>query len=136
MAIEYTFQLCTATPAEVISRLLVPEVWYLTTHKTATGLRITVHPVSRPNLVLGEPEISVGFRLDKFEEPGPQYDEIAGHVVTLLTAEAGDAVLQQDFERIFLLRRGTQLVVSESFWAPELLPWPFERRATMPYPED
>lgn len=135
MAIEYTFQLCTATPAEVISRLLVPEVWHLTTHKTATGLRITVHHDSRPNLVLCEPEIGVGFRLDKFEEPGPQYDEIAGHVVTLLTAEPGDAVLQQDFERILLLRRGDELLVGDGFWRPDLLPWPFVR-TTMAYPED
>ncbi|MFC9691364.1 SitI3 family protein [Kribbella sp. NPDC056951] len=136
MAIEYTFQLCTPTPAEVISQLLVPEVWHLTTHKTATGLRITVHPDSRPSLVLCEPEIGVGFRLDKVTDPEPQYAEIARHVIAVLTAEPGDAVLQQDFERILLLRRGTQLVVSDLFWTPELLPWSFERRASMPYPED
>lgn len=138
MAIEYTFQLCTPTPPEAISGLLTPQVWHppVTTHRTSTDLRITVHRDGRAHLVLCEPEISVGFRLDKFAEPEPQYDEIARHVVAVLAAEPGDAVLQQDFERILLLRRGTQLVVSESFWAPELLPWPFERRATMDYPED
>ncbi len=130
MAIEYTFQLCTATPVEGIRELLVPE------GPTATGLRVTVRPDGRANLVLVEPEISVGFRLDKVAEPEPQYDEISRHVVTLLSAEAGDAVLQQDFERILLLRRGAELLVAERFWRPELLLWPFERRATMDYPED
>ncbi|GAA1671421.1 hypothetical protein GCM10009745_12650 [Kribbella yunnanensis] len=138
MAIEYTFQLCTPASPEAISGLLTPQVWQppVTTHRTSTGLRLTVHRDGHPSLVLGEPEIGVGFRLDKVAEPEPQYAEIAQHVITLLAAEPGDAVLQQDFERILLLRRGTQLVVSDLFWTPELLPWSFERRASMPYPED
>ncbi|TDD61180.1 hypothetical protein E1263_08310 [Kribbella antibiotica] len=138
MAIEYTFQLCTPTPPEAISGLLTAQPWQppVTTHRTPTDLRIAVHRDGRPNLVLGEPEISIGFRLDKVAEPEPQYAEIARHVIAVLAAEPGDAVLQQDYERILLLRRGADLVVSDYFWAPELLPWPFERRAAMPYPED
>jgi len=129
VAIEYTFQLCTPTPVEAIRELLVPQT-------PATGLRLSVHHDGRASFVLVEPEISIGFRLDKFTEPGPQYDEIARHVIAVLTAEPGDAVLQQDFERILLLRRGAELLVAERFWRPDLLPWPFERRTAMPYPED
>ncbi|MFI5733374.1 SitI3 family protein [Kribbella sp. NPDC051587] len=139
MAIEYTLQLCTAAAPEVIGRLLeLPEVeWQppVLAFKSATGLRVTVHRDGRPNFVLVEPEIAVGFRLDKFTDFEPQYAELARHVVTLLTAEAGDAVLQQSFERILLLRRGDDLAVSGGFWHPELLPWPYVVRA-MPYPED
>ncbi len=59
-------------------------------------------------------------------------------VVVLLGAQNGDAVLQQDFERIRLLRRGRELTVSETFWTSDLLaqlPSPYGRRS-MPYPED
>ncbi|MET7280219.1 SitI3 family protein [Kribbella sp. NPDC005582] len=129
MAIEYIFQLCTPTPVGAIRGLLGPE------EPTSTGLRITVRPDGRASFVLVEPEISVGFRLDKFTEPEPQYAEIAALVVRVLEAEPGDAVLQQDFERILLLRRGRELLVSPSFWAPEVLPWEFTERL-MPYPED
>ncbi|WP_405059874.1 SitI3 family protein [Kribbella sp. NBC_01505] len=140
MAIEYTFQLCTAAAPEAIGRLLgLPEVeWHppVLAFKSPTGLLVTVRTDGRADFVLTEPGINVGFRLDKFADFQAQNLEIARHVIAVLAADPGDAVLQQDYERILLLRRGTDLVVSDGFWAPELLPWPFERRAGMPYPED
>ncbi|MFK4084463.1 SitI3 family protein [Kribbella sp. NPDC020789] len=140
MAIEYTLQVCTAAGPEAIGRLLeLPAVeWHppVLAFKSATGLLVTVRVDGRADFVLTEPEIDVGFRLDKFADFQAQNLQIARAVVAVLAAEPGDAVLQQGFERILLLRRGSQLVVSDAFWAPELLPWPFERRATMPYPED
>ncbi|GAA0600542.1 hypothetical protein HPO96_34400 [Kribbella sandramycini] len=140
MAIEYSLHLCTPTHPQVISWLIAPDVWYLTHHRTATRLLITVHPESSPNLVLGESDVSVGFRLDKVADPEPQYAEIVSIVVRILTAEPGDAMLQQDYERIQLLRRGADLQLSDSWywWKPELLaliPWPYTRR-DLPYPED
>ena len=144
MAIEYYLQLCSTTAPEAIGALLVPPLiqveWKapVSAYKSAGGLLVTVHFDGRANLVLEEPEIAVGFRFDKFADFQVQNAEMVRLVVLLLAAEDGDAVLQQDFERILLLRRGRELVVSETFWTPELLahlPSPYERRP-MPYPED
>jgi hypothetical protein len=82
--------------------------------------------------------IAAGFRFDKFADFEVQNAEMVRLVVVLLGAQNGDAVLQQDFERILLLRRGRELTVSETFWTSDLLaqlPSPYGRRS-MPYPED
>ncbi|GAA1522982.1 SitI3 family protein [Kribbella lupini] len=145
MAIEYYLQLCSTTAPEAIGALLVPPLtrvaWEapVSAYKSAGGLLVTVRFDGRADLVLEEPEISVGFRFDKFADFEVQNAEMVRLVVVLLAAQTGDAVLQQDFERILLLRRGRELTVSETFfWTPELLaqlPSPYERRP-MPYPGD
>lgn len=144
VAIEYTFQLCSTTAPDAIGALLVPPLtaveWTgpVSAYKSVGGLLVTVHFDGRANLVLEEPEIAVGFRFDKFADFAVQNAEMVRLVVVLLDAEDGDAVLQQDFERILLLRRGPELTVGETFWTSELLAQltsPYERRS-MPYPED
>nr|WP_238355842.1 SitI3 family protein [Kribbella sandramycini] len=123
--------MCTTTPVQAFAHL---------EGKSSTGLLTTVRPDGRANLVLVEPELSVGFRFDKIAEPEPQYAELVRTVVRLLADEPGDAMLQQDFERILLLRRGTDVQLGDIWlWSnPEwlaLIPSPYTRRP-MPYPED
>ncbi|MGW6281640.1 SitI3 family protein [Kribbella sp. NPDC055071] len=141
MAIEYWLQLNTSTTPAAVGQVLVPPLvqidWDNTevfAYKGESGLSVTVRADGEADLVLEEPDVSVGFRLDKFADFPAQYDELVRVVVRLLTAESGDAVLQQDYERILLLRRADSLTISEDFWTPELLPWKFTQRR-MPYPE-
>jgi hypothetical protein len=44
---------------------------------------------------------------------GPQLDEMATIVAAALAAAEGDALLHADFEEVWLLRRGGELVVSD-----------------------
>ncbi|MFF1820060.1 SitI3 family protein [Kribbella sp. NPDC058245] len=144
MAIEYMFQLNSTTAPEAVGELLVPPLvavaWRapVSAYKSAGGLLVTVRLDGTADFVLEEPEISVGFRFDKFADFEVQNAEMVRLVVAVLAAEGGDAVLQQDFERILLLRRGSELLLGESFWTAEMLalvPWEYTRRA-LPYPED
>jgi hypothetical protein len=143
VAIEYHLQLCSTTAPEAIGGLLVPPLaaveWEapVSAYKSAGGLSVTVRFDGEADLVLEEPEIAIGFRFDKFADFDVQNAEMVRLVVVLLAAQDGDAVLQQDYERILLLRRGPELTVSETFWTPELLaqlPSPYERRP-LAYPE-
>jgi len=141
VAIEYLFQLCTSTPPAALDVPMKQVEWHkpgVTAYQGASGLQVTVRADGDPDLVLEEPDVAVGFRLDKFADFPTQYAELVRVVVRLLTVDTGDAVLQQDYERLLLLRRGQDLTVSETFWTPELLellPWKYDRRP-MPYPED
>jgi hypothetical protein len=53
-----------------------------------------------------------------------QLDEMASLVATVLAATDGDALLHADFEDVWLLRRGGQLVLSD-----EDARWPARRRS-------
>jgi hypothetical protein len=57
---------------------------------------------------------------------GPQLDQLAAIVATALATAAGDAVLHADFEEVWLLRRGDDLVLSDDDTR-----WPLPRAALL-----
>lgn len=65
----------------------------------------------------------IHFRL-RAGEIDEQLDEMAALVATVLSAAEGDALLHADFEDVWLLRRGGQLVLSD-----EDARWPARRRS-------
>ncbi len=65
----------------------------------------------------------IHFRL-RAGEIDEQLDEMAALVATVLAASEGDALLHADFEDVWLLRRGGQLVLSD-----EDARWPARRRS-------
>jgi len=65
----------------------------------------------------------IHFRL-RAGEIDEQLDEMAALVATVLAASDGDALLHADFEDVWLLRRGGQLVLSD-----EDARWPARRRS-------
>ena len=52
-----------------------------------------------------------------------QLDDVASVVAAVLAASEGDALLHADFEEVWLLRRGGELVLSDAYGR-----WPSRRR--------
>ncbi|PSL57145.1 hypothetical protein B0I31_102123 [Saccharothrix carnea] len=90
--------------------------------------------------VLGAPPtVRVAYRLAK-TDIGTQQDDVVRLVLGLLAKIPGDAVLHHDFETIWLVRRGGELVLNErdDLWPPHrrgLLTQPYRRETTV-FPED
>lgn len=90
--------------------------------------------------VLGAaPTVRVAYRLAK-TDIGAQQDDVVRLVLGLLAKVPGDAVLHHDFETIWLVRRGGELLLNErdDLWPPHrltLLHQPY-RRETAVFPED
>ncbi|ADB33409.1 hypothetical protein Kfla_4375 [Kribbella flavida DSM 17836] len=146
MAIEYSLFLASAGGAAGVRRVVAasaPEVDWdaerVTAYRSPTGLRVTVMDRTWSDRVVETPTVQVGFRLDKFADPDPQYDEVVRLTVAILAADPGDAVLQQDHEICWLLRRGDSWIAHSggSLWSAHrlsLLPVVPQRRP-MPYPD-
>lgn len=80
------------------------------------------------------PTVSVSFRLGKEYAAHLQQDNMIRMVSELLSELAGDAVLHLHFERIWLLRRGGELTLSDddAVWTPlrlSMVPPPYHRAA-------
>jgi hypothetical protein len=97
------------------------------------------HPQDPVVADLGVPtNVVVHFRQDKFADPGLQVDEILWVAITVLTHASGDAVLQRDYEQIWLWRVGPRLILADDpVWTPDRLarvPLPHER-APLAFPD-
>ena len=112
----------------------------VTAYRSTGGLLVTVREDREVDLVISEPTVHVGFRLDKFSDLGLQQDVMVGVVADVLAADGGDAVLHFQYETIWLLRRGSSLLLhaDDELWPAHrvaLVPGVTGRRA-MSYPED
>jgi hypothetical protein len=146
MAISYNLDMATPSPASQVARELRDAAWAIglfdasvtpeqvLDEGAATGLgtRIVVYePRPRPwNAVITDlgftPVVSVGFVLYTESKISDQQDDMIRLISSLLDRVSGDAVLHKDFEQIWLLRRGTDLSVSEQ---ADL--WPAHRLAAL-----
>ncbi|MFJ2813848.1 SitI3 family protein [Streptomyces sp. NPDC087294] len=146
MAIEYDLDLATrSSAAEIAARLLATgtangvldasvTVQQLLERgpfaPTRLGTRVGVvawrpprpwHPVVAG---LGfTPTVGVGFRMARGVEVSDQQDDMLRLLVPLLARVDGDAVLHQDYEQVWLVRRGGELSLSENadLWRPARL---------------
>ncbi|MFJ2605658.1 SitI3 family protein [Streptomyces sp. NPDC087425] len=93
----------------------------------------TPHPWHPVVEVLGfVPTVSVSFRMAKGVEVFDQQDDMLRLLVPLLERVEGDAVLHQNYEQIWLLRRGGDLSLNgdDDLWRPQrlaLVSQPFRR---------
>jgi hypothetical protein len=159
MAISYTLDMATSSPAAQVARELhdaartigpfdasvTPE--QVLDEGAVTGLGTWIRVVeARPqpwNSVITDlgftPTVLVAFRLDKEGEISDQEDDMIRLVSSLLDRIPGDAVLT-DFDNIWLLRRGGDLSVSEQadLWPPHRLAALSQRyrRATHAFAEE
>jgi hypothetical protein len=85
------------------------------------------------------PTVSVAFRLDKEGRISDQQDDMIRMTSGLLSEVSGDAVLHQELETIWLLRRDDDVTVSgqEDLWPPPRLAilGPSARRVTHTFAE-
>jgi hypothetical protein len=160
MAISYSLDLATPSPAAQVAHELVAEAQEIGQFDaavspalvldegvpTARGMWVRVlqakpqpwHPVIAD---LGfTPAVSVSFRMGKDTEIRDQQDDMVRLVSALLRHVPGDAVLHSGFESIWLLRRDGQFSVSEQadLWPPRrlaVLPQPYTR-ATHAFSEE
>jgi hypothetical protein len=127
MAITYRLALATALPAAEVALALPAGA--LTGTTTAAGVWLRVAAVDTPpwHAVVTDlglsPTVSAVFERDKTGDPARQVDEVVRMAADLLAAVPGDAVLHQDVETIWLLRRGAELTVSDrdDLWSPARL---------------
>ena len=147
MAIEYGLSVASSEGVDRVRSVMAGRLtevdWdadRVTAYRSTGGLLVTVREDREVDLVIEEPTVHVGFRLDKFADLGHQQDEMVGLVVDVLAADAGDAVLHFQLETIWLLRRGSELLVhaDDDLWPAHrlaLVPGATGRRV-MSYPED
>lgn len=132
MGISYHLELATpsstAEVAEVLAAYLSPaEVLAGTT--TAAGTWFRVAEVSTPAwqvVVAGlgiTPTVLAAFEPDKNVDQDRQLDAMVRLVADLLAGAAGDAVLHQDNQYVWLVRHADKLTVSDrpGLWTPERL---------------
>lgn len=159
MAISYSLDIATATPATEVAAAL-REIGGFTglfdesvtpdrildegaATRFGTWLRV-VQTTPRPNhpivTDLGiNPTVLVVFRLDKDNRIADQQDDVIRLTTGLLSRIPGDAVLHYQLETIWLLRRSGELTINErdDIWPPHrlaLLDQPV-RRATHTFAE-
>ncbi|MFI9786406.1 SitI3 family protein [Kitasatospora sp. NPDC051984] len=150
MTIAHQLYLATEEPAEQIaarvSRLYrekglseeppaLGELLDVSGAATARGTRIHVsapsgYPVDIVDREFGVPsKIELWIEPARYEPPGPQEEDIIALVLGLLAELPVDAVLTYNYETVWLLRRGEDLVLHE-----DPLMWPEHWRAMIDGP--
>ena len=137
MGISYHLELATPSDttevAEVLAAYLSPaEVLAGTT--TAAGAWFRVAAVSGSACLGITPTVLAVFEPDKSGDQDRQRDGIVHIVADLLAGAAGDAVLHQDHQYVWLVRHADKLAVSDrpGLWTPErlaALPHPYHQAA-------
>lgn len=126
MTISYRFALATPEPAAAVAHTLPAGALSGT---TTAGVWLRVADVDPPpwHAVVTDlgftPTVSAVFERGKTGDPERQVDEVVRMVAGLLAAVPGDAVLHQDLETVWLVRRRGELTVSErdDLWSPARL---------------
>jgi hypothetical protein len=145
MAISYSFALATPVPAADVARELhaagrllgvldasaTPEDLLAGAATTlGTWVRVAEAKARSWDPVRNDlgftPTVAVTARLDTDNDVGAQQDDLVRLVSGLLDRVPGDAVLHREFEDIWLLRRGGEVMVSEQ---DDL--WPARRLAAL-----
>ncbi|WP_158853509.1 SitI3 family protein [Saccharothrix deserti] len=160
MSISYSLALATPRPVEQVAEalrevgvatgLLDPATTgdrLLGENAATTGgtwLRVVADKPKPWNPVIdvlnATPTVRAAFRLDKTADISRQQDDVIRLVTGVLAKVPGDAVLHHDFEVIWLMRRGGELLLNErdDIWPPHrlaVLAQPY-RRETHAFPED
>ncbi|SDC22762.1 SitI3 family protein [Actinokineospora iranica] len=142
MAISYSLDIAATGTADEVAREfrdMLSEEDHMSIESnewwTRHALKIQVLPDNPPawNPIVTDlgftPSVSVGFRMAKMIDIAPQQDDMVRLAIGLLGRVPGDAVLHSEFDQIWLLRRGRELLLSDR---DDI--WPLHRLALAPRP--